>query len=102
MILSANDFPELSAFLDGMYHQDWPAIAPTFAGVIEDFGPRLSASEIREALSDLDRALAADANESDYATYLHATGAAVLPEAEGLTARGFLEMVRDELQKLSR
>jgi hypothetical protein len=95
---AATDYPALSQLLAGYYHQDWRQDHATPDAALHAFAENASPETVIEASDDIDRLIDEGFDEGGLARML-ADGfdCNYVPEANGLTAVGWLSHIREVL-----
>jgi contact-dependent growth inhibition (CDI) system CdiI-like immunity protein len=95
---AATDYPALAQLLAGYYHQDWRQDHATPDAALHAFADGASARTVKAAANDIDR-LIDEGFDNPGLTRVLAEGfdCNYVPEANGLTAGGWLSHVREVL-----
>ncbi len=94
----ADEYPVLSQFFGGYFHQDWPEEYPPGADVpdvLEAFAEG-NAGGVREVVAELDRLLAADYTEEELERTVHRLSTST--SFNDPSARAEITAIRDQLQ----
>jgi CdiI immunity protein len=65
-----SEYPELSQFLGGYFHQDWGLEANDWQGIVEHYRSEQNLEEREAAASEIDRLLLEPMNTDQLGTYL--------------------------------
>lgn len=94
-------FPVLYRFFGGYFHEDWHEEHAGTADAVSSYLREAPAATVAATIAELDRLLAAGLDEASLARLLRdGLGCNYVPEVDELTARAWLERVRDLMQPL--
>jgi hypothetical protein len=95
---AATDYPALAQLLAGYYHQDWRQDHVTPDAALHAFSENASPDTVSEATEDIDRLIDRGLDDAGL-TRMLADGfdCNYVPDANGLTAVGWLSHVREVL-----
>lgn len=97
-MLTASDFPHLSNFVGCTFHPDCFEIADTYRGIVDVALAGWGATNARRLATDIGGVLASNVSDDELAQWLEVAGLCVVLDAEGYTARSFLEMIAERIR----
>ena len=97
-MISNEEYPALTQFFGGYFHQDWDLEAAEWQGLVRNFCDAACHEQIAVVYSELGKLLAEAQDERDLSVVLFSQlGCAYDPTVDGISLRDWIEEIQRQL-----